>query len=90
MNVSVGPTVRCSFDAEDNVLRVVLKEAVEDGNGAQELVVYAIKVCHNFICGKVILMFFRSKRGRVPKHDFTEFAETLAAYSLQRSTAAET
>ncbi|KAF7965849.1 hypothetical protein HWV62_41234 [Athelia sp. TMB] len=43
MNVSMGSTVRCSFDLEDNVLRIVLKEAVEDGNGAQELVIYAIK-----------------------------------------------
>lgn len=44
MNVSMGSTVRCSFDLEDSVLRIVLKEAVEDGNGAQELVIYAIKV----------------------------------------------
>jgi len=43
MNVRVRPTVRCTFDKEDNVLRIVLKEAVENGDGAQELVVYALK-----------------------------------------------
>lgn len=49
MNVRVQPAVRCTFDSEDNVLRIVLKEAVEhwDGSAAtrpQELVVYALKV----------------------------------------------
>lgn len=49
MNVRVRSTVRCTFDEEDNVLRVVLKEAVEYGDLAseakpQELVVYAFKV----------------------------------------------
>ena len=28
MNIRVHPTVRCSFVAEENVLRIVLKEAV--------------------------------------------------------------
>jgi len=62
MNVRVRPTVRCTFDEEDNVLRIVLKEAVEHGDGAhsaQELVIYALK------------------RGRVPKKDFKEFVEAL-------------
>jgi hypothetical protein len=49
MNVRVQSTVRCTFDPEDNVLRIVLKEAVEHGEGPaaarpQELVVYALKV----------------------------------------------
>lgn len=48
MNVPMSPAVRCSFDAEDGILRIVLKEAItaEGGNGAgtHELVVYAIKV----------------------------------------------
>jgi hypothetical protein len=47
MNVRVRPTVRCTFDEEDNVLRIVLKEAVEHGDvshSAQELVIYALKV----------------------------------------------
>lgn len=72
MNVSVRPTVRCTFDPEDNVLRIVLKEAVEYGDGApetrtQELVVYALK------------------RGRVPKKDFQEFADALMANPLFQS-----
>jgi hypothetical protein len=53
MNVLVRPTVRCTFDEEDSVLRIILKEAVEYGDEAvepkpQELVVYALKVCYNF------------------------------------------
>ena len=55
MNVLVRPTVRCTFDEEDSVLRIILKEAVEYGDEAaeprpQELVVYALKVCYNFLC----------------------------------------
>ena len=33
MNVRVQPTVRCSFVAEENALRIVLKEAVGGGAG---------------------------------------------------------
>jgi hypothetical protein len=49
MNVRIRPTVRCTFDDEDNVLRIVLKEAVEYNDGSpetksEELVVYALKV----------------------------------------------
>jgi len=73
MNVRVQHAVRCTYDAEDNVLRIVLKEAVEYGDGPsatwpQELVVYALK------------------RGRVPKKDFREFAEALVANPLFQST----
>ncbi|KZP17580.1 hypothetical protein FIBSPDRAFT_864760 [Athelia psychrophila] len=76
MNVPMSPAVRCSFDAEDGILRIVLKEAItaEGGNGAgtHELVVYAIK------------------RGRVPKQDFTEFAETLTAAYAPKAEAGTT
>ena len=49
MNVRILPTIRCTFDDEDNVLRIVLKEAVEYNDGSpetksEELVVYAFKV----------------------------------------------
>jgi hypothetical protein len=72
MNVRVQRTVRCTYDAEDNVLRIVLKEAVEHGDELpttrpQELVVYALK------------------RGRVPKKDFREFAEALIANPVFQS-----
>lgn len=43
MNVRVRPTVRCTFDEEDDVLRVAAMEAVEDAS--DELVIYAFKVC---------------------------------------------
>ena len=54
MNIRVKPTVRCTFDAEEGVVRFVLKESVgsqEAGSEAQsgakestqEVVVYALK-----------------------------------------------
>ncbi|RXW22359.1 hypothetical protein EST38_g3496 [Candolleomyces aberdarensis] len=67
MNVKVNSTVRCSYDAEENAVRLVLKEPVisestssPKKDGALELVVYALKP------------------GRAcPKQDFKEFAESL-------------
>ena len=62
MNIRVQPTVRCSYVAEENIVRIVLKEVVEGtGNVGtssdsqaglgdathQEVVVYALKVCLN-------------------------------------------
>lgn len=43
------PTVKCTFDAEENVLRLILKEFVEQTNVPQkdwkgEVVIYALKV----------------------------------------------
>ena len=54
MNIRVKPTVRCTFDAEEGVVRLVLKESVgsqEAGSEAQsgakeptqEVVIYALK-----------------------------------------------
>ncbi|KAF9038675.1 hypothetical protein BJ165DRAFT_407225 [Panaeolus papilionaceus] len=45
MNVRVGAAVRCTYTPEENVVRLVLKEAVESEGGLekQELVIYAIK-----------------------------------------------
>lgn len=94
MNVRVRPTMRCTFDAEDNVLRIVLKEAVEFGDGppetrAQELVVYALKVCsilvRNLIEILILAYVFPQQRGRVPRNDFKEFAEALVENSLLKS-----
>ncbi|KIK04025.1 hypothetical protein K443DRAFT_443534 [Laccaria amethystina LaAM-08-1] len=71
MNFRVKPTVRCTFDAEEGVVRLVLKESVgsqEAGSEAQsgakeptqEVVVYALKPGRS--CSK---------------QDFKEFAESL-------------
>jgi len=59
MNVRVRPTVRCTYDEEDSVLRVILKEAVEFGEEGpetrpQELVVYALKVRYIFLCNQML------------------------------------
>ena len=49
MSVGLRPTTRCSFDEQQGVLRIALKEAVlnEDGSpvpGQQQIAVYALKV----------------------------------------------
>jgi len=48
MNVRMHPTVRCTYEPEENVLRLILQELVEQPNVAQEdrkkeIVVYALK-----------------------------------------------
>ena len=50
MNVRMHPTVRCTYEPEENVLRLVLHELVEHPKVVQEdrkkeIVVYALKVC---------------------------------------------
>ncbi|KAG5647386.1 hypothetical protein DXG03_000456 [Asterophora parasitica] len=65
MNIRMQPTVRCTFDAEENIVRLILKEAIEqkDAPAAEwerEVVVYALKPGRS--CSKL---------------DFKEFAETL-------------
>lgn len=92
MNVRVQPAVRCTFDSEDNVLRIVLKEAVEDSDGPaatrpQELVVYALKVRLAFspLLQRLFADVFKLQRGRVSKKEFKEFAEALVANPLFQS-----
>ena len=55
MNVKLNATVRCSYDAEENAVRLVLKEPVVSESTSSlkkgdplELVVYALKVCASF------------------------------------------
>lgn len=56
MSVRLQPAVRCTFDENECVLRVVLKEAQERGDASSDLrkediVVYALKVCaYSFCC----------------------------------------
>lgn len=60
MSVGLRPAVRCSFDENQGVLRVSLKEAVSSDSGAaaeQQVVLYVLK------------------RGRVPRDDFTSFSQ---------------
>lgn len=48
MSVRLRPTVRCSFDEDQGILRIVLKEAIEQDDvksADQHVVVYALKVC---------------------------------------------
>ncbi|KAJ7027917.1 hypothetical protein C8F04DRAFT_73447 [Mycena alexandri] len=71
MNVRMQPTVRCTFDAQENVLRVALKE-LEDkwesgsATAAPQTVIYAFKPS-------------RSCR----KSDFQDFAEALLAQARE-------
>lgn len=50
MNVRMHPTMRCTYEAEEHVVRIILQELVEQPNVAQEdwkreIVVYALRVC---------------------------------------------
>ncbi|KAF9224093.1 hypothetical protein BS17DRAFT_808377 [Gyrodon lividus] len=66
MNVGLCPTVRCHFDAAENILRVILmEEIVVDGKESKEdVVVYALKAPP-------------IQPGRSPRPDFQSFAKTL-------------
>lgn len=45
MSVRLRPSIRCSFDKEQGVLRMALMELDED-SGEQHLVIYALKASH--------------------------------------------
>ncbi|KAK7031456.1 hypothetical protein R3P38DRAFT_3187166 [Favolaschia claudopus] len=72
MNVRMQPTVRCTFDAQENILRVALKEmpeksgSVEGETAGPQTVIYAFKPG-------------RSCR----RSDFEEFAQALLAQARQ-------
>ncbi|KAH9951115.1 hypothetical protein B0H21DRAFT_353450 [Amylocystis lapponica] len=65
MSVRLRPAVRCTFDAEQGILRVALKEADPEAEadarapGAEQVVVYALK------------------RGKASKADFAAFARAV-------------
>jgi hypothetical protein len=43
MSVRIRPSIRCSFDEDQGVLRLAHMEKAEEGDG-QQLVIYALKV----------------------------------------------
>ncbi|KAJ6561209.1 hypothetical protein DFH09DRAFT_1160775 [Mycena vulgaris] len=43
MNVRMQPTVRCTFDVQENILRVALKELEDKPDSAPQTVIYAFK-----------------------------------------------
>ncbi|KDQ61465.1 hypothetical protein JAAARDRAFT_85642, partial [Jaapia argillacea MUCL 33604] len=68
MSVRLRPTVRCTYDTSENILRVILKEPIEVQDVPPEkwesqLVVYALKP------------------GKAPKKDFQEFAQSVVSSS---------
>lgn len=65
MSVGLRPTTRCTFDETQNVLRITLKETIEQQgipaeNWPQQVVVYALR------------------RGKTSKSDFAAFAKVAA------------
>ena len=91
MNVGLHPTVRCHFDAAENILRVILMEKVTtDGNDSKEdIVVYALKVGRAFLrqmswCSRVAS---HTQPGRAQKADFQSFAKTLCDHDELKSSA---
>ncbi|TFK34027.1 hypothetical protein BDQ12DRAFT_690261 [Crucibulum laeve] len=74
MNIRVSPAVRCTYDADERVVRVVLKEPIEQEgvpqqDWANEIVIYALKPGRS--CSK---------------QDFKEFAESLVSSAHFKST----
>jgi hypothetical protein len=50
MNVRMNSTVRCTYEAQENIVRLVHQELIEQAHVPQEdwrkeIVVYAMKVC---------------------------------------------
>ncbi|GJF00286.1 hypothetical protein PsYK624_165700 [Phanerochaete sordida] len=72
MSVGLCPAVRCSFDEDQGILRVTLKETISDIGPAadQQVVLYALK------------------RGRVPRDEFAAFAQEVVRSSLAVTTLA--
>lgn len=79
MNVRVGAAVRCTYTPEENVVRLVLKEAVESEGGLekQELVIYAIKVWTVFFLYPGNISYVIQPGRHCSKDDFKEFATML-------------
>lgn len=44
MNIRLRRNIRCTFDAQNNVLRLALKEKTEGSTPGEQLVIYAVKV----------------------------------------------
>jgi hypothetical protein len=64
MSVGLCPATRCSFDEEQGVLRISLKEVIqnEDGSavGGQQVVVYALKVRSRDACiVRCVITYYR-------------------------------
>jgi hypothetical protein len=58
MNVRIHPSVRCTYEAEENIIRLILHECIEIPNVPQEdwkkeIVVYALKV-DSFTSGRTL------------------------------------
>lgn len=84
MNVGLRPTVRCHFDAVENILRVILMEQVTtDGKDSKEdVVVYALKVSqrHTHFWVEFLNAHISAspvQPGRAQKADFQSFAKTV-------------
>lgn len=86
MSVRLRPTVRCSFDEEQAVLRITLKE-LDESTGDQQIVVYALKVrrMHDLLFQ---LSDVQLQRGKLAKPDFTSFVNKILN-SLQLSASAK-
>lgn len=47
MSVRLHPTVRCTFDEDQGVLRIVHIETLDEEVSRQQVVVYALKVSYH-------------------------------------------
>ncbi|KAJ7156892.1 hypothetical protein C8R43DRAFT_1125465 [Mycena crocata] len=82
MNVRMQPTVRCTFDAQENILRVALKElegTEHADSSAPQTVIYAFKVSNFANTSAQALQLHEQPSRSCRKGDFQDFAESLLA-----------
>lgn len=80
MNVKLNSTVRCTYEKEENALRLVLKEPTSTSEGAPlEVVVYALKVrgCVLGVTGSTLLTDHSQPGRTCPKSDLQSLADDL-------------
>ncbi|PSR73087.1 hypothetical protein PHLCEN_2v11057, partial [Hermanssonia centrifuga] len=83
MSATIRPAVRCTFDEEQGILRVALKETVKredavDPGVCQQVVVYALKV--GSLSYSIRLLRFSPmpvQRGKSSREDFANFAKAV-------------
>ncbi len=83
MSATIRPAVRCTFDEEQGILRITLKETVKREDGvnsgtSQQVVVYALKVGYLFHSIPILLFSpIPVQRGKTSREDFANFAKAV-------------
>jgi len=81
MNIRVQPTVRCSYVAEENVLRIVLKEVIGGTVGSSAVESSESQEGSGDAKPQEVVVYALKPGRSCSKHDFKEFAESLVQSS---------